>query len=203
MNSNLSAASLAQFSRLNDQPPQSSLVPQPRIPETPSSTANGTNCNSPEGSNVADGVDRSCRSSISSSTCSAISSTTLSTDVSMYSEDEDDRSESSSRRPSEPMSFKAETSEELSLESIKRTSSSESLADGDSDTKFAFSERKKRGRPRRLTESGSIAKQKIVQGRSKTGCITCRRRKKKCDERKPECKLRSFLTPLQQRPFLF
>jgi hypothetical protein len=29
--------------------------------------------------------------------------------------------------------------------------------------------------------------------RTKTGCLTCRKRKKKCDETKPECKISSNL----------
>ncbi|KAJ5266814.1 hypothetical protein N7478_009622 [Penicillium angulare] len=46
---------------------------------------------------------------------------------------------------------------------------------------------RKRGRPRKhpLPTPGNQAK--ITKGRSKTGCITCRRRKKKCDETKPAC----------------
>ncbi|KAJ5808586.1 hypothetical protein N7474_009855 [Penicillium riverlandense] len=46
---------------------------------------------------------------------------------------------------------------------------------------------RKRGRPRKhpLPTPGSQAK--VTKGRSKTGCITCRRRKKKCDETKPAC----------------
>ncbi|KFY42440.1 hypothetical protein V494_02407, partial [Pseudogymnoascus sp. VKM F-4513 (FW-928)] len=43
-----------------------------------------------------------------------------------------------------------------------------------------------RGRPRKhpvVPESIN----KVTKGRSKTGCITCRKRKKKCDERKPRC----------------
>lgn len=44
---------------------------------------------------------------------------------------------------------------------------------------------RKRGRPRKhpLPAAGNQAK--VTKGRSKTGCITCRRRKKKCDETKP------------------
>lgn len=44
---------------------------------------------------------------------------------------------------------------------------------------------RKRGRPRKhpLPVPGNQAK--VTKGRSKTGCITCRRRKKKCDETKP------------------
>ncbi|KAM0718056.1 hypothetical protein Q7P37_006388 [Cladosporium fusiforme] len=43
---------------------------------------------------------------------------------------------------------------------------------------------RKRGRPRKhpLTET-----RKTTHTRSKTGCATCRRRKKRCDERKPSC----------------
>jgi hypothetical protein len=32
-------------------------------------------------------------------------------------------------------------------------------------------------------------RKRVFSNRTKTGCITCRRRKKKCDEGKPECKL--------------
>ena len=52
-----------------------------------------------------------------------------------------------------------------------------------------------RGRPRKhpLVPVGAV--QKVTKGRSKTGCITCRRRKKKCDEERPECWL-PLLPPL-------
>lgn len=43
-----------------------------------------------------------------------------------------------------------------------------------------------RGRPRKHPIPPKNV-QKITKGRSKTGCITCRRRKKKCDETKPDC----------------
>jgi hypothetical protein len=33
--------------------------------------------------------------------------------------------------------------------------------------------------------------------RTKTGCGTCRRRKKKCDEAKPECEIHSMRSPLK------
>ncbi|KAI9791242.1 MAG: hypothetical protein M1816_004234 [Peltula sp. TS41687] len=44
-----------------------------------------------------------------------------------------------------------------------------------------------RGRPRKHPLPPPDSQQKIAKGRSKTGCITCRRRKKKCDETKPQC----------------
>lgn len=44
-----------------------------------------------------------------------------------------------------------------------------------------------RGRPRKHPLTPAINTSKITKGRSKTGCITCRKRKKKCDEAKPRC----------------
>ncbi|KAL5340061.1 fungal-specific transcription factor domain-containing protein [Aspergillus crustosus] len=46
---------------------------------------------------------------------------------------------------------------------------------------------RKRGRPRKHPLPLPGGQLKITKGRSKTGCITCRRRKKKCDETKPAC----------------
>ncbi|CAI7601885.1 unnamed protein product [Penicillium palitans] len=46
---------------------------------------------------------------------------------------------------------------------------------------------RKRGRPRKHPLPTPGGQAKITKGRSKTGCITCRRRKKKCDETKPSC----------------
>ena len=46
-----------------------------------------------------------------------------------------------------------------------------------------------RGRPRKYPKINPDALLKIAKGRSKTGCITCRKRKKKCDEAKPGCEL--------------
>jgi hypothetical protein len=44
-----------------------------------------------------------------------------------------------------------------------------------------------RGRPRKHPLTPSVVANKITKGRSKTGCLTCRKRKKKCDEAKPRC----------------
>jgi hypothetical protein len=47
--------------------------------------------------------------------------------------------------------------------------------------------RRPRGRPRKHPKTSPTALAKPPKGRSKTGCRTCRRRKKKCDETKPIC----------------
>jgi hypothetical protein len=44
-----------------------------------------------------------------------------------------------------------------------------------------------RGRPRKHPLPVAGTAPKTTKGRTKTGCITCRRRKKKCDEERPEC----------------
>jgi hypothetical protein len=44
-----------------------------------------------------------------------------------------------------------------------------------------------RGRPRKHPLPPIVTTNKITKGRSKTGCLTCRKRKKKCDEAKPRC----------------
>ncbi|KAI1122764.1 fungal-specific transcription factor domain-containing protein [Nemania abortiva] len=44
-----------------------------------------------------------------------------------------------------------------------------------------------RGRPRKHPLTPQTPNTKVTKGRSKTGCITCRKRKKKCDEAKPRC----------------
>ncbi|TAQ91087.1 hypothetical protein B7494_g678 [Chlorociboria aeruginascens] len=45
-----------------------------------------------------------------------------------------------------------------------------------------------RGRPRKNPlPNADPSAGRVAKGRSKTGCITCRKRKKKCDEAKPKC----------------
>lgn len=46
---------------------------------------------------------------------------------------------------------------------------------------------RKRGRPRKYPKNDSLQPKKASHARSKTGCGTCRKRKKKCDETKPGC----------------
>jgi len=48
--------------------------------------------------------------------------------------------------------------------------------------------RRARGRPRIHPPRSPTTLAKQAKARSKTGCTTCRKRKKKCDETKPFCK---------------
>ena len=51
-----------------------------------------------------------------------------------------------------------------------------------------LTQKRPRGRPRKHPLMPNLSTHKITKGRSKTGCLTCRKRKKKCDEAKPRCK---------------
>lgn len=57
-----------------------------------------------------------------------------------------------------------------------------------------------RGRPRKHPLTPAVNANKSTKGRSKTGCITCRKRKKKCDEAKPRCKSFPYLFRLSYPP---
>ncbi|KAK4192315.1 fungal-specific transcription factor domain-containing protein [Podospora australis] len=48
-------------------------------------------------------------------------------------------------------------------------------------------QKRPRGRPRKHPLTPNLPANKVTKGRSKTGCLTCRKRKKKCDETKPRC----------------
>lgn len=50
-----------------------------------------------------------------------------------------------------------------------------------------------RGRPRKHPLTPAVPANKVTKGRSKTGCLTCRKRKKKCDEAKPRCMSPAFI----------
>ncbi|PGH36067.1 hypothetical protein GX50_01079 [[Emmonsia] crescens] len=78
--------------------------------------------------------------------------------------------------------------EGVSLEAIKEQDEDSDIQRCSAETTLPnpINAPRKRGRPRKhpLPTPGQA---KIAKGRSKTGCITCRRRKKKCDESKPSC----------------
>ncbi|MCJ1378049.1 hypothetical protein MMC17_001145 [Xylographa soralifera] len=129
-------------------------------------------------------VNTSLRPTTEQSSMSPLSSSTLGSELCSSSDTEADE---------EPTRMydvvpKLEDDEDGVIESIKRADSSDDLdstADGfrrkDSILK------KKRGRPKKPQPSQSATQVKVTKGRSKTGCLTCRRRKKKCDEAKPSC----------------
>lgn len=80
---------------------------------------------------------------------------------------------------------KVEELDDEDLQSIQQSEVGNETEQIDSPAGAPAAVPRKRGRPRKhpLLAPGNQAK--VTKGRSKTGCITCRRRKKKCDETKP------------------
>lgn len=68
------------------------------------------------------------------------------------------------------------------VEDLQRIKPSEVENNGTNATDAPANVPRKRGRPRKHP---LLVPAKVTKGRSKTGCKTCRRRKKKCDETKP------------------
>ncbi|OIW26749.1 hypothetical protein CONLIGDRAFT_683699 [Coniochaeta ligniaria NRRL 30616] len=75
--------------------------------------------------------------------------------------------------------------DELRLDELKEAPSSLVTADGTEAVPVKI--KRPRGRPRKHPLNPIVITNKITKGRSKTGCLTCRKRKKKCDEAKPRC----------------
>lgn len=78
---------------------------------------------------------------------------------------------------------KVEELDEDDLQSIKPSEAGNEHEDNIAGAPAAVP--RKRGRPRKHPLPAPGGQLKVTKGRSKTGCITCRRRKKKCDETKP------------------
>jgi hypothetical protein len=76
------------------------------------------------------------------------------------------------------------TDEDVSMDGLAEVDA-ESLNISDENKELPRPKRP-RGRPRKHPIQ-TAETQKIQKGRSKTGCLTCRKRKKKCDETKPTC----------------
>ncbi|KAI0096881.1 hypothetical protein GGR51DRAFT_566946 [Nemania sp. FL0031] len=90
----------------------------------------------------------------------------------------DDRSTVPKLEPMDEDGFRMDDVQEAPRTSVPR---SDRPAPGQPKTK------RPRGRPRKHPLTLQAPNSKVTKGRSKTGCITCRKRKKKCDEAKPRC----------------
>ncbi|KJZ76806.1 hypothetical protein HIM_03683 [Hirsutella minnesotensis 3608] len=78
--------------------------------------------------------------------------------------------------------------DDMNLSEVKPAPSPESGPQESGPTGAQTKQKRPRGRPRKTSLTGAvISTTKVTKGRSKTGCITCRKRKKKCDEAKPRC----------------
>jgi len=88
----------------------------------------------------------------------------------------------------EDVTPKIEELDEDGIEDVKELPVSESPKPPPIGASDSMTGNKKRGRPRKHPLPSPNSQNKAAKGRSKTGCITCRRRKKKCDETKPSCK---------------
>ncbi|KAI9841666.1 MAG: hypothetical protein M1837_000460 [Sclerophora amabilis] len=91
-----------------------------------------------------------------------------------------------------PVKREFEELDEDESEDLKMSESPAPYAPGDLNRRLSSSSsvpppKRPRGRPRKHPIPSPDAQAKVAKGRSKTGCITCRRRKKKCDETKPQC----------------
>ncbi|CUS12563.1 unnamed protein product [Tuber aestivum] len=122
------------------------------------------------------------------------SASTMSSGVSMISGANYSSSSASSSTSSPPQisisSAEDQTSENGAVTKIEDMGSEDMLKNAPplpSPTEAGEPSKRGRGRPRKHPLPPFGAVQKVTKGRSKTGCITCRRRKKKCDETKPEC----------------
>ena len=82
----------------------------------------------------------------------------------------------------------------LRLNELKEAPSTCLPADGAEATPVKV--KRPRGRPRKHPLTPIVTTNKVTKGRSKTGCLTCRKRKKKCDEAKPRCEPRLHVPKL-------
>jgi len=131
-------------------------------------------------------INTSMFSAVDYSSASSMSASTMASELASSSSDSD--GEDAINEPDPVIVPKTEDDGETYIEEIKRVESSESpdiKADGPK--RNAANPKKRRGRPRKNPTSPVTTMAKVAKGRSKTGCLTCRRRKKKCDEGKPAC----------------
>ncbi|PFH58910.1 hypothetical protein XA68_13059 [Ophiocordyceps unilateralis] len=78
--------------------------------------------------------------------------------------------------------------DDINLDLVKLAPSTPPLLRSPISAEPSAKQKRTRGRPRKMSLTSPVASStKATNGRSKTGCITCRKRKKKCDEAKPRC----------------
>lgn len=136
-------------------------------------------------------LETSSRRTSELSSTSSSSATTFSVSL-RYSRDE------SMEDADDDVAPKIEEMDEDGVEDAKLTPPSESPPAAQVDPEGPPTGAKKRGRPRKNPWPPPPNQAKVAKGRSKTGCITCRRRKKKCDETKPSCKRNLMHGPIRR-----
>ncbi|KAK4098732.1 hypothetical protein N658DRAFT_509353 [Parathielavia hyrcaniae] len=77
--------------------------------------------------------------------------------------------------------------DDFCMDDLKEPPSPLALSPGSIHLQGQAGQKRPRGRPRKHPLMPNNATNKITKGRSKTGCLTCRKRKKKCDEARPRC----------------
>ncbi|KAF4511976.1 hypothetical protein G6O67_001168 [Ophiocordyceps sinensis] len=78
--------------------------------------------------------------------------------------------------------------DDVNLSHVKLAPSTASVLQSPVSSGSQAKQKRPRGRPRKKSlTTATVSATKVTKGRSKTGCITCRKRKKKCDEAKPRC----------------
>ena len=125
-----------------------------------------------------------------SSSASNYSATTMDSDMRSTSQTDDEEVDSDGPE-GEEIEPKVEEVEETSMVDVKPSSLSDAVEGQANATSGGIVTPKRgRGRPRKnpVNKKNSLTKPG-AKGRSKTGCITCRKRKKKCGEEKPICKI--------------
>ena len=118
------------------------------------------------------------------------------TDYGPSTEADDDEEEDDEDEDDEAVIPKVEPQDDTDLlADIKDDSGSDNLHDGLAITTPA----RRRGRPRKEVVVQPLPP-KTPKPRSKTGCMTCRKRKKKCDEAKPGCMSKQGFLPIRLPP---
>jgi hypothetical protein len=137
-----------------------------------------------------DGSDASSSSALTMIT-SATSSCTdpWSSSGGFVEEEEDDGDINWDQEDEEVVVPKLEPIEDVDMADLEQADVKENIVSESLSAETPAQTKRPRGRPRKHLKPTPESMAKVTKGRSKTGCITCRKRKKKCDETKPGCEL--------------